>query len=133
MKRPLTVAVLTGALGLAAPASAFADAVVNGDGSIVFYIGTSGSQDGIDFTNRGNARLCADGPGSAPQTFQTRYRQNRSLQPDTTRANLGPSYANPRQCTTYFSTNGETYHLDINWAAASGATPGRENGITERG
>jgi hypothetical protein len=42
----------------------------------------------------------------------------------------GPSYADPFECSGSFTApSGNTYHLDITWSQASGASSG-VNGIT---
>jgi hypothetical protein len=105
--------------------------VKNGDGSIVFYPFTSGNARGNDFHVSGSQKVCADGPTSALQTFTTHYQQNRTLQPDLTLETLGKSYADPFACSGSFTaSSGNTYHLDITWSQASGASSA-VNGVTE--
>ena len=134
LSRSLVLAMIVGATTLGTAGAALADAgkfVKNNDGSIVFYPYTSGNARGKDFKVSGSQALCADGPTSAPQNFVTQYRRNRSLSTDVTERSLAPAYSDSRKCSSSFSaSNSNTYHLDINWSNASGASSA-VNGVTE--
>ena len=137
MQKATSIAVLAGSLILLTPAAAFADtgqSVKFADGSIVFYIGTSGNATGKNFAGGRTYKLCADGPGKALQMFYTHFVEVKNLAPDTTHRTVGASYVDPRKCSSSLSTSAKAtaYHLDITWSNASGATPGRENGVTEK-
>ncbi len=103
------------------------------DGDIGFFIGTAGDARGINFPGANAPQaVCGDAPTSAPQQFNSNLQQDLSFRPDPVLASIRPSYFQPRVCSgSVFTGGADQFYLQLNWAAASGATPGGENGVTK--
>ncbi|MBA8824236.1 hypothetical protein FHX42_001565 [Saccharopolyspora lacisalsi] len=102
------------------------------DGSTAFRIGTSGDPRGE--LPRGNAQQAVRGDAvfNAPQQFVSNLGEDVSFTPDPVLQSLRRSYSAPNACSPTSSTTGDrACYLSISWPAASGATPGRENGVTD--
>lgn len=94
---------------------------------IVFYYGvSSGNCTSPHWNGGGNYKLCTDAPGShAGNTYDARFRHDRTFQSDETIREIVPYFNSPRLCSTAFGTSSDSsYHTDAAWPYISGAGGG---------